>query len=68
MDRQFADARQELVVCTRCHCPECERERALIWKMVEILIFEAGQARGLSHKVDPLIVAWKHKDLFRKGS
>ena len=52
--------------CVRCHCPECERERALIWKMVEILIFEAGQARGLSHKVDPLIVAWKHKDLFRK--
>jgi len=36
--------------------------------MVEILIFEAGQARGLSHKVDPLIVAWEHKDLFRKGS
>ena len=67
MDRQPANVRQDVIECQRCHCPECERERFLLWKLIEIHIFEASQARGLNTKIEPLMKAWEQRPIKAKS-
>lgn len=66
MDRQPADVEQGPVECVRCHCPECERERFLLWKLVELAIFQASNARGLDTKTHVFIKAWEQRPLNAK--